>query len=293
MDAGGSFIKSAVLDEGGFVHASSFFVSKSYSGYRSKEMIIGAFKENISKGLLFIGENEMVLGGIGIAIPGPFDYRNGVSLMTHKFQSLYGMNLKALIVEATGIESNLPFVFVHDANAVLYSEQWTGNAKDFANTAVVTIGTGLGFAHSQNRTIQCNEWGSPSVSIFKTPCREGILEDYVSKRGILKIYGELANKKPGNLTVNQIADLAGKGDASAIATFCEAGQLLAKAIAGVLVAKNIECLLFAGQISRSYHLMETAITEELQGIRSLKLISPVKNIDYAAFYGVLWNLNYF
>ena len=293
IDVGGSFLKSAVLNEDGYVHDLSYFITKSYAGNESKEKIIRAFEECITHGLLFIGEKGMEMGGTGIAIPGPFDYHNGLSLMTHKFQSLYGLNLKDLIVEVTSVNPGLPVVFVHDANAVLYGEQWLGYAKDFANTAVVTIGTGLGFAHSQNGTVQCNDWGSPLITIFKTPYGQGILEDYVSKRGILTIYDDMAEKgTAGNLKVIDIANLADKGDRAALATFREVGHILSGVLAGTIAEKNIECLLFAGQISRSFRHMEAAVREGLKNVGGLKQISPVKSIDYAAFYGVLRNINY-
>ena len=288
IDVGGSFLKSAVLNENGFVHASSYFTAKSHSGHDSKEKILQTFAESIAHGLHFINENEMEMGGIGIAIPGPFDYRNGISLMTHKFQTLYEMNLKDLLVEATGINPDLPFVFVQDANAVLYGEQWKGNAKDFTNAAVVTIGTGLGFAHSQNGIVQCNELGSTLISIFKTPYGDGILEDYVSKRGVLKMYSTFAGKETAdNMKVVDIAKLADEGDVNAIATFREVGRILSEAIAGILAEKNIECLLFAGQISRAFHHFEATIKEGLKDVGCLKRIALVKSIDYAAFYGVL------
>ena len=291
IDVGGSFLKSAVLNENGFVYDSSHFITKSHSGNDSKEKILQTFEESVTHGLHFIGENEMELGGTGIAIPGPFDYRNGISLMTHKFQSLYEMNLKDLLVRATGINPDLPVIFVQDANAVLWGEQWTGNAKDFSNAAVVTIGTGLGFAHSQNGAVQCNELGSTLVSIFKTPYGSGILEDYVSKRGILKTYSTLAGKETAdNMKVIDIAKLADEGDINALATFRETGRILSEAIADILAEKNIECLLFAGQISRAFHHFEPAIKEGLKDVGGLKRISPVSNIDYAAFYGVLRNV---
>jgi glucokinase len=292
IDAGGTYLKSAVLNGDGFVYELSRFNAESHSGNDSREKIIWAFEESVARGLRFIGEKDMETGGVGIAMPGPFDYRNGISLMKHKFQSLYEMNLKDLIVEATGISPDMPFTFIHDANAVLYGEQWLGNAMDFAHAAVVTIGTGLGFTYSQNGTVQCNDLGSPLVSIYNTQYGQGTLEDYVSRRGILKNYGEtVENETAGNLEVSDIAKLADEGDVTAFETFCETGRILSKALSDILIEKNIECLLFSGQISRSFHLMESTIKEGLKEVGSLKRILPVKSIDNAAFYGVLWNVN--
>ena len=290
IDAGGTYLKSSVLNEDGTVNALSSFIIESHSG-DSKEKIIRGFEKSISHGLSFINEKKAEFCGIGISIPGPFDYQKGISMMTHKFQSLYEMDLKSLIVEAAGINPDLPVLFVHDANAVLYGEQWLGNAQVFENTAVVTLGTGLGFAHSQNKKVQCNDWGSPSISIFKIPYEQGILEDYISKRGFLKIYGEIAGKKSlDDMNVCDIAKLAEDGDIVGLATFREVGRILSKALVGVLTEKKIECLLFAGQISRSFRFMESEIKEGLKDVGSLKRISPVKSIDHAAFYGILRNI---
>jgi hypothetical protein len=54
--------------------------------------------------------------------------------------------------------------------------------------------------------------------------------------------------------------------------------------------KNIECLLFSGQISRSFHLMEHSLKEGLQNIDCLKKISKVKSIDAAALTGAFLNI---
>ena len=38
--------------------------------------------------------NRYIFSKIGIAIPGPFDYKNAKSLMTHKFKSIYGLDMR-------------------------------------------------------------------------------------------------------------------------------------------------------------------------------------------------------
>ncbi len=81
------------------------------------------------------------------------------------------------------------------------------------NAAVVTLGTGLGFAISENGKVLCNELGGPFLSIFKLPYGDGILEDYTSKRGVLKIYKELSGKADvDGIKVAQIGDWANDGD---------------------------------------------------------------------------------
>ncbi|MPM68880.1 hypothetical protein SDC9_115815 [bioreactor metagenome] len=212
--------------------------------------------------------------------------------MKHKFHGLYQLNLKKLIGSLPCVDPDLPIRFIHDANAVLMGEQWMGNAQNYNNSAVVTLGTGVGFAHSQNKTIQCNSLGSPSVSIYSTPYKDGILEDYVSQRGVLNIYSDLNQKVMNNdLTVYDIGKQADEGEATSIRTFHIMGDILAQSLSDILQGKKIECLLLGGQISKSYHLFEQSLKEGLRDIESLQQISPVKSIENAAFYGIQASIN--
>ena len=67
-------------------------------------------------------------------------------------------------------------------------------------------------------------------------------------------------------------------------------ETLSKALADIFAEKTMECLFFVSLISRSFHLIDAASKEGLQGVGNLKCISSVKRIDYSAFYSVLWKL---
>lgn len=285
IDAGGTFLKSAILDSHGIVLKGSALSEKSFSE-GSKEDILQAFIRIISKGMKFIEQNSLTLKGVGIAFPGPFDIKKATPLMEHKFQAIYGLDLREYFYGITGLPREIPIKFIHDANAVLAGEIWKGYAQGFGNAAVVTLGTGLGFAISKNGEVLCNEIGGPYLSIFKMPYRDGILEDYTAKRGFWKIYSELSGKSfPGEFSVEAIAALADEGDFAAIETFKKVGEFLAEALRNILKEYNIGCLLFSGQISKSFHYMETPLKEGLNGVTSLKKIAAVKNIETAALLG--------
>lgn len=290
IDAGGTYLKSAVLDWSGEVIANSGFTTKSHSK-GTKEEILQAFGEIVLRGLKTIEENEAELGGIGIAIPGPFDYKNCIPLMEHKFMSIYGVNMENAIQKFTGLSPDLPIRFMHDANAVLAGELWKGNAQGFDNTAVVTIGTGLGFACTQKKIIQLNELGGPGTTIYRLPCRQGILEDFVSKRGFIQIYRDLSEDKDSEkIKVSDIGNWANEGNSVSIQTFTEVAGILAAAIEKILIDRNIQCLLLGGQISRSFHHMENTLKQGLKDVKSLERISDVQSIDNAALFGALQNL---
>jgi glucokinase len=127
--------------------------------------------------------------------------------------------------------------------------------------------------------------------IFSLPYRQGILEDYASKRGLIRIFHEISGDKiPGNMKVSDIGKWAGEGDRNSILTFAEVGKILGESLKEIIRKKNIQCLLFGGQISRSFSFMETALKNGFQDVECLQKISSVKNIDNAAFIGILKTL---
>lgn len=287
IDVGGTYLKSAVISEEGYLYEESKFNVPTYSD-RPRRFMLRSVEECISHSLSFAMRKGVKINGIGIAIPGPFDYHKGIFLMEHKFKDLYGLNLKGLIHQMEPASREIPICFVHDANAVLMGEQWKGKAAGYDNSAVITLGTGIGLAHTQGRVVQCSPLGSPSASIYNLPYRDGILEDYVSQRGALRVYRELnGGSAPEGITVLDISRQADKGDARSILTFRTMGSILAETTAGILKQKNIQCLLLGGQISNAFPHIEEPLKEGLSAIKTLKLISTVDSIDHAAFYGVV------
>jgi len=289
IDAGGTFLKSAALDFSGNVFPGSALSVPSFSD-GTREQVLGAFGEIIGECLNYIGMREMELKGVGIAFPGPFNIYQATPLMQHKFKSIYGLDLREHFYERAGIPRNIPIRFMHDANAVLLGEIWKGNAQGHANAAVVTLGTGLGFAVSENGKVLCNGIGGPFLSIFKLPYKDGILEDYTAKRGFVRIYRELSGRIADEIEVSEIGNRAGQGDEAALQTFQEVGKILSETLGGILAQRKTECLLFCGQISRSFHLLEPSLREGLKEITCLQKISIVKSIDHAALLGTLRNI---
>ncbi len=211
-------------------------------------------------------------GKVGVAIPGPFDYLNGIFLMKHKFAAVYGEHFADLA--APGPDS-VSFRFIHDVNAALLGENPSGN------TALVTIGTGLGFAYTLDGIIQKSPTGSPARSAYNLPYGDGILEDFISKRGIIRTYNELAG--PSDVTVKEISERARAREKAAVLAFSRTGTILARALKPLLTELNINRVIMGGQISRSFDLME----EELRnGFGPGISVTPSNDIGGAVFRGL-------
>ncbi len=262
LDVGGTFIKcsdgrSIPVDSNG-----------------TREEIRASFKEAV-------GDLALV-DKVAIAIPGPFNYDEGTFLMKHKYAAVYGEKFSDLVDAPAGVE----FRFIHDVNCMLLGEVSAGAGFGYVNISLVALGTGLGFAESINGEIQKNQAGSPAVSIFNLPYKEERLEDFISKRGITRLYRDISGENTDGLSVKEIADRAHGGDANAVRAFLEAGHILGKVLAPILERDNIDCLLFGGQISRSFDLMQPALEEELAGVGCLRNISIISDFDNATFNGL-------
>lgn len=282
LDVGGTFVKGGLADSTGEL-ADGLTWQVPIRSDGSRKEILESLEKSLREGIMKSKEPGMSAVGLAATFPGPFDYNAGVPLMTHKFADIYGMDLKEWFKGIAGKDFKVSFV--HDVNAQLSGEMFHGAGTGYKNVCVITLGTGLGFAFSIDGKIQYSSTASPARSIYKMPYMDGVLEDYVSKRGFLKAYRELSGKEEPWLTVKEIGVRAGAGEPAALATFSHVATLLARAVSPILSEIGTECLLLGGQISRSYIFMEKALKEGLAGVASINRISPVAHIEEAALYG--------
>ena len=201
---------------------------------------------------------QAVMGAdrLGIAIPGPFDYREGIFRADHKFAAVQGLSFR----ELAGLGPEVDVRFIHDVGAVLEGAVRMLHLRS-GNTALVTLGTGLGFAIARKGVVRYNPAGSPADCIWNLPCEGGILEDKVSGRGVRAIYSSLGG--PSDCTARDIAENAFHGDRTAFEAYERMGAILGSAIRSNLVCNDVDTLLFGGQVSQSLDLMEDGLRSAL------------------------------
>lgn len=290
LDVGGTFVKSVVATLNGELLPNTE-TSVPINSDGTREEIEHSFATVVANGRAIAEYNGYLLAGVGVAFPGPFDYNTGISYMTHKFAALEKVSMKDFFHSLLDIGEDMPVVFMHDVTAAVLGELRFGAAQGYKNVAVVTLGTGLGFSHTIDGEIQFSPVGSPAVSIYNRPYRDGVLEDYASKRGFLRSYAEVCGRElPSNLTVAMIGGLCAEGDKEALRSFYNVGEILATELKPLLEEFNIECLLFGGQISRSFRFFEPAIVRLKEEVATLKHISTMQNLSTAAPLGLLSKL---
>lgn len=220
--------------------------------------------EDIASALIKAIGPLQLFSGIGVCIPGPFDYREGRFLMQHKFAAVYGR----LFRELAGIPDWMEVRFGHDVNVPLDGACHMLGLYG-GNTALVTLGTGLGFSYAVRGTVQTTPEGSPARDLWNLPWGGGILEDAISARGIRNAYQALTGDSAQSAL--SVAQKAFSGEEAALEVYSNMGQLLGDALAPLLAELEVDTLLMGGQVSKSLKLMIRPLQNALDGVRIVPL----------------------
>jgi glucokinase len=201
--------------------------------------------------------------GAALAMPGPFDYKAGVSWMRHKLPYLYGIDLRRSLASRFGWE---PFQvrFLNDAAAYLLGEISAGSARGICRVVGITLGTGIGSAFAVDGQIVRNGHGvPPGGEIWNVPYQGGILEDQISTRALQERFKERTGRA---LEVSAIAASAAD-DPAAEEVFTEFGLRLGVALRAVLAAFGPQAVVLGGGISRSAHLFLPAAQDQFRDLQ--------------------------
>jgi len=287
VDAGGTALKTAlVLADGTPLPASRLKVPVPSDG--SAAEIKAAYQSMTRQQVALAARLDLRLAGIGVAICGPFDFTLGLSRMTHKYPAIQNIPMRPWFEAIAG---PLPVHFIHDSTAFMLGETWHGPHAGFARICGVMLGTGFGFGAMLDGQVLLNDRQGPGIIVYNRPYRDGIVEDFVSRRGILATYRRLLEQAglpyPGEpFDVKQIGDLADAGDATAIETFRETGRHLAAILRPILLEYRFSALVVGGQIARSCNIILPPAQKDLADLDFLTCIEQASLIDDAPILGV-------
>lgn len=216
----------------------------------------------------------------GVAVPGPFDYANGVSKIrgVAKLDRLYGVDLRDRLSRDLGLEPER-IRFLNDAQAFVLGEWWAGAAKGHARAMGVTLGTGLGSGFLADGEIVVSGDGiPPEARLDLIPFRAGAVEDVLSSRGIVSAFGPKTE-------VAEIARRAREGEPAAIAVFGGFGAALGEFLEPWVVRFAPTCLVFGGSITRAWDLFVDGFVGACPEAARLDRCGPADRLDEAPLLG--------
>ncbi|SFN63875.1 glucokinase [Chryseobacterium oleae] len=258
IDIGGSHITMAQVDPEKREIISSTYVREHVYSFGPKETIFSAWISAIEKVTHDLVKSELL---IGIAMPGPFDYENGISLMQQgKFIDMYQVNIKQELIERLGISSDQIY-FVNDAGAFLEGEVFGGCVQDYRKVFGVTLGTGLGTAFYDGEV-------ASDEDLWDSPFKDSICEDYLATRWFVNHYkaltgGEISGTKD---LLDQPEDIQKK-------IFDDYADSFADFIVQYVRNYNPEVLVIGGNIAKVYPYFKKRLNQHLE---EHKIKLPIK-----------------
>lgn len=258
-DVGGSHISSCLFEHSNKQLISESMVIKKVNRKASKEQILSGWADALA---LTAKSSPEKIKGIGLAVPGHFDYYNGISLIkdVDKFESLYQVNVRHELSQRTGIDSE-QIRFINDASAFTIGETLMGDARNYARCLGITLGTGFGASFCDNGMPVVDRNDVPAGGfLFDKPFEGKRADDVFSTRGIIQRYLD----RTGNVcdSVQQIA-IQAESNLDARETFSAFGTQLGFFLRPYLQTFDANVLVLGGNICRAYHLFSEALHEQL------------------------------
>lgn len=251
VDIGGSHITSALVD----VHTKSIVDGS----YQRKHVDANAGIDEVLQTWCDVIQQSFTNGitntKIGIAMPGPFDYANGISLMkdNNKYAALYGLNIKQLLAEKLNIAQS-QISFINDAGAFIKGEIFADEGKGYQSAIGLTLGTGLGSATYKNGI-------GNDANLWCMPFKDGIAEDYISTKWFEATYFNLTGKQ-----VQGVKALALQHDNDILvqSLFQQFAENLADFLSVFVKANHPEVIIIGGNVMNAETLFIPAVINHLQ-----------------------------
>lgn len=281
VDIGGTHITCAAVEmpEGRLLEKT--LSRESYDHHATAEVILRAWAAALNPTIAKTDEKR--LSGIGFAIPGPFDYRNGVSKMQHKFPNLYNIHIPSALNPLLATERDLPMRFLNDATSFAIGEAWIGKGRGFQKVVVITLGTGFGSAFIENGVPVVERADVPKEGcLWHLPYRDGIADNYFSTGWFVREYQKTSGQTVSG--VKELMDKAGSDD-TVKGLFAQFGRNLAECLAAPLQTFGAEILIIGGNISHALPLFGGFFQEDLKKAGASTAVAASRLQEHAALAG--------
>lgn len=265
VDVGGSHIAVCAFD-----HLNKCLIKETHSyekinPYGSKDEILESWENTIRKSIQKLGKP---IKGIGLAMPGPFDYYEGICKINNveKFQSLFNVNLRLEIAKRLKLNPS-QIRFINDAAAFAIAEAWIGPASVYGKMVAITLGTGLGASFILNGAPILKGENVPDSGYLYNQDYKNILADRLfSTRGIIEAYSKMTGQQINN--VKELYDKVGV-DRNAKPVFENFGSELGDFLRPYLEEFGAEILVLGGKISKAFDVFGNSLKNELDFLEEI------------------------
>jgi len=294
VDIGGSHISCAAIDLDARQYLPETFAESELDNHASANDILDIWASTINQTIQKAGAENVA--GIGFAMPGPFDYANGIAWFDEgvkKYENLYGLNVADAMREKLNFPASFPVRFINDAAAFAIAEDWIGKSAGTNRSLAITLGTGFGsaFLHNHLPVVSGNE--VPALGyVYHLPFENGNADDYFSTRGLLGRFEQRTGQQLSG--VKELAVLSGKHQI-ANELFTDFGYQLGVFLKPLLENFGAEVLVIGGNISNAFSLFGPSLLShfEKNNVHTRVEISDLKETASMIGSAVLADENYY
>lgn len=263
MDVGGTHITSAVIDVTDMKVLKSSVNKESFDSNLPVNQVMDFWEKSIRLSLSNSGIENV--NGITVCMPGPFDYKNGISMIKgqDKYENFYGLNIGDLIRKRLSLPKEFTVFFENDAVCFGKGEVYKDKNNLSKKVMAVTLGTGLGSSFiDKGVSISSGMQVPADGEIWNLHFKKGIAEDYVSLRGLLSKYLALSGTQLENGL--ELYTLAKAGDKDALKVFEEMGEDLAEIVIPWFRKFSVEHFVIGGKIANSSSLFLPSFNKKIR-----------------------------
>ena len=268
VDLGGTNIAAGIVDEkGNLLRKASIPTGAEREADEVIKDMAGLCRKLIDEQGITVDDVEYA----GVATPGTADHDNGIVVYANNLRFL-NYPLADKLKEFLGVKKVL---IENDANAAAKGEAACGAAKGYANSVMITLGTGLGGGIIIDNKIYSGfnyagaELGHMVIEVDGLPCscgRKGCWEAYSSATGLINMtYVKLAGTKDtvmhemvahdGKVSGRTAFDAMRKGDKAAKEVVDKYIYYLAMGIVNIINIFQPEVLVIGGGICNEKHYL--------------------------------------
>lgn len=252
VDLGGTKISCGVCLEDGTIVAKYRLPTQANS---SKEKVLSNIVKCIQTTMAQADITTAQFIGIGIGSPGPLDPHTGEIIEPPNLPVLRHVNLKQEMIKVFQV----PVEIDNDANVFALGEARFGAGRGYGLVLGCTLGTGFGTGFVINNKIYNGATGT-AMEVWFTKYEQGMLEDYISGRGISAHFAQLTGQQA---QPEEIATLARQNQAAAIDTWKNFGRHLGIGISYLVNVLDPHIVVLGGSISQQMPLFETEMRQHL------------------------------
>lgn len=214
--------------------------------------------------------------GIGMGVPGIADERSGV--VESPLVGWHGLPLAADLGKRLG----LPILIDNDVNTLAVAERLYGRGRSVDHFLTVTLGRGVGLGIVINGELYrgqrggAGEFGHLRINDSGPVChcgKTGCLEALVADDALIAFAVAARVLKPGE-GIARLRDLADGGSLAAREIYAKAGEILGRAVAGLVNVLSPQLVLVSGEGTQAWRHLAADFDRALR----LDIFEPLRDV---------------